>query len=127
MRRGILPACKYNTHAVDGGLGAHVHTYNWHHIIGTPAHNTHNMRSLCAATMAEGKEHLSIVICGHVDSGKSTTTGRLLFELGGEPCRRQLPPAAFNLWQLQAAKGTGGQLKKPLAVVAVMLLPLCDE
>ncbi|GAB5370644.1 hypothetical protein AAMO2058_001510600 [Amorphochlora amoebiformis] len=29
------------------------------------------------------KEHLSIVICGHVDSGKSTTTGRLLFELGG--------------------------------------------
>jgi len=31
----------------------------------------------------EGKEHLSIVICGHVDSGKSTTTGHLLFELGG--------------------------------------------
>lgn len=29
------------------------------------------------------KPHLSIVICGHVDSGKSTTTGRLLFELGG--------------------------------------------
>ena len=27
--------------------------------------------------------HLSIVICGHVDSGKSTTTGRLIFELGG--------------------------------------------
>merc|ERR1711865_945185 len=24
-----------------------------------------------------GKEHLSIVICGHVDSGKSTTTGRV--------------------------------------------------
>jgi len=33
--------------------------------------------------MAAGKEHLSIVICGHVDSGKSTTTGHLLFELGG--------------------------------------------
>jgi elongation factor 1-alpha len=33
--------------------------------------------------MADGKEHLSIVICGHVDSGKSTTTGRLIFELGG--------------------------------------------
>jgi len=29
------------------------------------------------------KPHLSIVICGHVDSGKSTTTGHLLFELGG--------------------------------------------
>merc|ERR1712110_801346 len=34
-------------------------------------------------TMSEGKPHLSIVICGHVDSGKSTTTGRLLFDLGG--------------------------------------------
>jgi len=33
--------------------------------------------------MAEGKQHLSIVICGHVDAGKSTTTGRLIFELGG--------------------------------------------
>eukprot|EP00916_Digyalum_oweni_P017996 GHVL01030063.1.p1 GENE.GHVL01030063.1~~GHVL01030063.1.p1 ORF type:complete len:463 (+),score=92.06 GHVL01030063.1:73-1461(+) len=37
--------------------------------------------------MTEGKHHLSIVICGHVDSGKSTTTGRLLFELGGIPER----------------------------------------
>jgi len=38
-------------------------------------------------TMSEGKPHLSIVICGHVDSGKSTTTGRLIFELGGIPER----------------------------------------
>jgi len=37
--------------------------------------------------MATEKAHLSIVICGHVDSGKSTTTGRLLFELGGIPER----------------------------------------
>jgi len=37
--------------------------------------------------MSGEKEHLSIVICGHVDSGKSTTTGRLLFELGGLPER----------------------------------------
>merc|ERR1712054_396068 len=36
--------------------------------------------------MAE-KQHMSVVICGHVDSGKSTTTGRLLFELGGIPQR----------------------------------------
>ena len=33
--------------------------------------------------MSEGKIHLSVVICGHVDAGKSTTTGRLIFELGG--------------------------------------------
>ena len=37
--------------------------------------------------MATEKDHMSIVICGHVDSGKSTTTGRLLFELGGIPER----------------------------------------
>lgn len=37
--------------------------------------------------MNEFKGHLSVVICGHVDSGKSTTTGRLLFELGGIPSR----------------------------------------
>merc|ERR1711991_836849 len=29
------------------------------------------------------KEHVSIAICGHGDSGKSTTTGRLIFDLGG--------------------------------------------
>ena len=29
-----------------------------------------------------GKQHMSVVVCGHVDSGKSTTTGHLLFELG---------------------------------------------
>jgi len=37
--------------------------------------------------MAEGKQHVSIVICGHVDAGKSTTTGRLIFELGGITAR----------------------------------------
>ena len=44
--------------------------------------------SLYAMPLANSeKEHLSIVICGHVDSGKSTTTGHLLFKLGGIPER----------------------------------------
>merc|ERR1711881_666073 len=43
--------------------------------------------TLSKGIMTDGKEHLSIVICGHVDSGKSTTTGRLIFELGGLPER----------------------------------------
>ena len=34
------------------------------------------------------KEPLSIVVYGHVGSGKITTTGRLLFELGGIPERK---------------------------------------
>jgi elongation factor 1-alpha len=33
--------------------------------------------------MSEQKEHMSVVVCGHVDAGKSTTTGHLIFELGG--------------------------------------------
>merc|ERR1711935_691554 len=43
--------------------------------------------SVHSLTMAAEKVHMSVVICGHVDSGKSTTTGRLLFELGGIPER----------------------------------------
>ena len=31
----------------------------------------------------KNKPHMSVVICGHIDAGKSTTTGHLLFELGG--------------------------------------------
>ena len=58
--------------------------------------STHSLRRFVYTTphhnkmATEGKEHLSIVICGHVDSGKSTTTGHLLFELGTDtnelPC-----------------------------------------
>jgi len=33
--------------------------------------------------MPKEKVHVSLVVIGHVDAGKSTTTGRLIFELGG--------------------------------------------
>jgi elongation factor 1-alpha len=33
------------------------------------------------------KAHVSVVVAGHVDSGKSTTVGHLLFDLGGIPER----------------------------------------
>jgi elongation factor 1-alpha len=33
--------------------------------------------------MSESKQHISLVVCGHVDAGKSTTTGHLIFKLGG--------------------------------------------
>jgi translation elongation factor EF-1alpha len=32
---------------------------------------------------AKEKAHVSIVVIGHVDSGKSTTTGHLLYKCGG--------------------------------------------
>jgi len=34
-----------------------------------------------------GKEHLSLVVCGHVDAGKSTTCGHLIFKQGGISAR----------------------------------------
>jgi len=45
------------------------------------------------------KKHVSIVICGHVDAGKSTTTGHLIFDLGGIPEREmtKLREEANNL------------------------------
>lgn len=40
---------------------------------------------MAALAQEEGKakEHISMVVCGHVDAGKSTTTGHLIFKLGG--------------------------------------------
>ena len=53
------------------------------------------------------KEHLSIIICGHVDSGKSTTTGRLLFELGGIP-ERELEKLKAELYRALLFKSQKG-------------------
>ena len=36
-----------------------------------------------SALAETSKKHLSLVVCGHVDAGKSTTTGHLIFKLGG--------------------------------------------
>ena len=35
--------------------------------------------------MAEGKPHINLVVVGHVDHGKSTTVGRILFDTGNIP------------------------------------------
>lgn len=49
--------------------------------------------------MSEGKQHISLVVCGHVDAGKSTTTGHLIFKLGGisEREMQKLQQEADNL------------------------------
>lgn len=36
-----------------------------------------------AQEQEQAKQHISLVVCGHVDAGKSTTTGHLIFKLGG--------------------------------------------
>ena len=33
--------------------------------------------------MSKEKQHINMVVIGHVDSGKSTTTGHLIYKLGG--------------------------------------------
>ena len=33
--------------------------------------------------MGKDKSNINIVVVGHVDSGKSTTTGHLIYKLGG--------------------------------------------
>ena len=37
--------------------------------------------------MGKDKEHLNLVVIGHVDSGKSTTTGHLIYKLRGIDAR----------------------------------------
>ena len=49
--------------------------------------------------MADKKEHLNLVVVGHVDHGKSTTVGRLLFDAGtvDEQTMRKLKEKAAEL------------------------------
>ncbi len=49
--------------------------------------------------MAKGKEHINLVFIGHVDHGKSTTVGRLMFDSGNvsEQEMRKLKEKAENL------------------------------
>ena len=39
--------------------------------------------SLLLVTMGKEKQHVNLVVIGHVDSGKSTTTGHLIYKCGG--------------------------------------------
>ncbi|KAF3635274.1 Elongation factor 1-alpha [Capsicum annuum] len=41
------------------------------------------LKSFGLSRMGKEKIHISIVVIGHVDSGKSTTTGHLIYKLGG--------------------------------------------
>ncbi len=49
--------------------------------------------------MAKGKEHMNLVFIGHVDHGKSTTVGRLLYDAGGidEQTMKKLQEKAKDL------------------------------
>ena len=40
-------------------------------------------KNFTANRMGKEKTHINIVVIGHVDSGKSTTTGHLIYKCGG--------------------------------------------
>lgn len=48
---------------------------------------TRNVQDLFAKERGEGKPHIQMVVIGHVDAGKSTLMGHLLFDLGVVPQR----------------------------------------
>merc|ERR1711942_177213 len=43
----------------------------------------YSLQPLATLTMGKEKVHINIVVIGHVDSGKSTTTGHLIYKCGG--------------------------------------------
>lgn len=55
--------------------------------------------------MGKEKSHVNVVIIGHVDSGKSTTTGHLVYKCGGIDQRRL---EKFEKIAAQVRKGKTG-------------------
>merc|ERR1711977_86762 len=48
-----------------------------------PDTSRHTLTPVKSATMGKEKMHINVVVIGHVDSGKSTTTGHLIYKCGG--------------------------------------------
>ncbi|KAJ6909402.1 HBS1-like protein [Populus alba x Populus x berolinensis] len=63
---------------VDSLYVSSPHSFLWYH----PSRLGFNKKSL-QFIMGKEKSHINIVVIGHVDSGKSTTTGHLIYKLGG--------------------------------------------
>lgn len=53
--------------------------------------------------MVREKAHVNVVFIGHVDSGKSTTTGHLVYKCGGVDQRKleKFEKAAAQVWTLR--------------------------
>jgi hypothetical protein len=48
--------------------------------------------------MGKEKGHVNVVVIGHVDSGKSTTTGHLIYKCGGKYSLLFLPCSSPSLF-----------------------------
>jgi translation elongation factor EF-4 len=45
--------------------------------------------------MGKEKSHVNLVVIGHVDAGKSTTSGHLIYKCGGIDARAMVRPFLF--------------------------------
>lgn len=57
--------------------------------------------------MGKEKTHINIVVIGHVDSGKSTTTGHLIYKCGG------IDKRTIEKFEKEAAEVSGGPVSFP--------------
>lgn len=57
--------------------------------------------------MGKEKTHINIVVIGHVDSGKSTTTGHLIYKCGGID-KRTIEKFEKEAAEVSRGRGEGG-------------------
>ena len=76
--------------------------------------------------MGKEKTHINIVVIGHIDSGKSTTTGHLIYKCGGTDKR---PIDKFEEEAAEMGKGSFqyaqvlDKLKTELSVATPLISP----
>lgn len=68
--------------------------------------------------MGKEKIHINIVVIGHVDSGKSTTTGHLIYKCGG------IDKRTIEKFEKEAAE-VRLKLRLTLSTVSVFLFKFC--
>ena len=70
--------------------------------------------------MGKEKQHINIVVIGHVDSGKSTTTGHLIYKCGG------IDKRTIEKFEKEAAEvSRHGDRRHPIAPRLLLKLCVC--
>ena len=63
---------------------------------------------------SKAKTHINIVVIGHVDSGKSTSTGHLIYKCGG------IDKRTIEKFEKEAAEVSDTTLPGPLSLLPVL-------
>jgi translation elongation factor EF-Tu-like GTPase len=74
--------------------------------------------------MGKDKTHINLVVIGHVDAGKSTTTGHLIYKCGGKQTRASDATDRLRSDGMASARAiTAGPACLPAYLPACMRLP----